>query len=233
MGMKIVKTILAVLTLALLGAVLSPGAQADNWNKKTVMTFDQPIEIPGQILPAGTYTFALVESHSDRNIVRIFQADGTTVVATILAINNYRLHPTDKTAVKFAERSGDNPEALKAWFYPGDNFGQEFVYPRQRAVQLAVAEKEPVLAADTTDLNTASIVAVTPEQKDEPVAQAIQTNPEVVAQDTTLAPVAQAATPVTVADNQQLPKTGSTVPLIALLGLASIGVAFTLKRFVR
>jgi LPXTG-motif cell wall-anchored protein len=233
MGMKIVKTILAVLTLALLGAVLSPGAQADNWNKKTVMTFDQPIEIPGQILPAGTYTFALVESHSDRNIVRIFQADGTTVVATILAINNYRLHPTDKTAVKFTERSGDNPEALKAWFYPGDNFGQEFVYPRQRAAELAVAEKEPVLAADTTDLNTASIVAVTPEQKDEPVAQAIQTNPEVVVQDTTPAPVAQAAPPVTVADNQQLPKTGSMVPMIALLGLASIGVAFTLKRFVR
>jgi LPXTG-motif cell wall-anchored protein len=232
--MKIVKTILAVMTLALLGATFAPGARADNWNKKTVMTFDQPIEIPGQILPAGTYTFALVESHSDRNIVRIFQADGTTVVATILAINNYRLHPTDKTSVKFAERSGDNPEALKAWFYPGDNFGQEFVYPRQRAVELAVAEKEPVLAADTSDLNTAAIVAVTPEQKDEPVAQAIQLNPEVV-QDPApaAAPVAEAAAPVTVAENEQLPKTGSSVPLIALLGLTSIGVAFTLKRLVR
>ena len=230
--MKIVKTILAVLTLALLGATLTTGARADNWNKKTVMTFDQPIEIPGQILPAGTYTFALVESKSDRNIVRIFQADGTTVVATILAINNYRLHPTDKTSVKFVERSGDNPEALKAWFYPGDNFGQEFVYPRQRAIELAVAEKEPVLASDTSDVNTASLVAVTPEQKDEPVAQAVQANPE-VAPDPAPAPVAQAAAPVTVAQNEELPKTGSMLPLIALLGLAFIGVAFTLKQFIR
>lgn len=232
--MKTVKTILAVLTLALVGAALVPGARADEWNKKTVMTFDQPIEIPGQILPAGTYTFALVESKSDRNIVRIFKADGTTVVATILAINNYRLHATDNTSVKFAERSGDNPEALKAWFYPGDNFGQEFVYPRQRAAELAIVEKEPVLAADTTDLNTAALTAVTPEQTDEPVAQAVQTNPE-VAQETAPAPapVTQTAAPVTVAQNEQLPKTGSDIPLIALLGLAFIGVAFTLKRATR
>jgi LPXTG-motif cell wall-anchored protein len=238
--MKIVKTILAVLALALLGATFAPGAWADEWSKKTVMTFDQPIEIPGQILPAGTYTFALVESHSDRNIVRIFKADGTTVVATILAINNYRLHSTDNTSVKFAERSGDNPEALKAWFYPGDNFGQEFVYPRQRAAQLAIAEKEPVPATDTTDLNTASIVAITPEQQDEPIAQAVQANPEVAptpapapAAAAVAAPVAQDTTPVTVAQNEQLPKTGSPIPLIALLGLGSIGVAFTLKRFAR
>jgi LPXTG-motif cell wall-anchored protein len=229
-GMKIVKTLLAVFTLALLGAMLATGARGDNWNKKTVMTFDQPIEIPGQILPAGTYTFQLVESKSDRNIVRIFQADGTTVVATILAINNYRLHATDKTAVKFAERSGDNPEALKAWFYPGDNFGQEFVYPRQRAIELAAAEKEPVpaLAVETTELTTAPIVAVTPEAKEEPVAQAIQINPEVAE----VTPVPTPA-PAIVAADPQLPKTGSQVPLIALLGLTSLGVAFTLKRFVR
>jgi hypothetical protein len=168
---------------------------------------------------------------SDRNIVRIFKADGTTVVVTVLAINNYRLHPTDKTVVKFAERSGDNPEAIKAWFYPGDNFGQEFVYPKQRAAQLALGENEPVLALpiDATDLNTASIVAVTPAQQEEPVGQAIQTNPE-VAQNS--APAAAEA-PATVADNQQLPKTASPVPLIALLGLGSLGVAFTLKRLVR
>src|SRR6202167_4826340 len=188
--MKTVKTALVVLTLALLGATLAPGARADNWNKKTVMTFDQPIEVPGQILPAGTYTFQLVESMSDRNIVRIFKADGTTVVVTVLAINNYRLHPTDKTVVKFSERSGDNPEALKAWVYPGDNFGQEFVYPKQRAVQLAMASNEPVpaLAVDSTDYTTAPIVAETPQQEELPVTQAIQTAPPAAAAAPTPAP---------------------------------------------
>src|SRR6202050_1271875 len=102
--MKTAKTALVVLTLALLGATLAPGARADNWNKKTVMTFDQPVEVPGQILPAGTYTFQLVESMSDRNIVRIFKADGTTVVVTVLAINNYSLPPPDKQGVKVRQR---------------------------------------------------------------------------------------------------------------------------------
>lgn len=224
--MKVVNTILVVLALSLLGATLAPGARADEWNKKTVMTFSQPIEIPGQILPAGTYTFQLLDSPSDRHIVQIFTADGMHIIATVLAINNYRLRPTGNTVVKFAERSGDNPEALKAWFYPGDNFGQEFVYPKQRAVQLAVATHEPVpaLAAETEDLKTAPIVAVTPQQEELPVSQVIETAPPVAAQDTTPAPAVEDAT--------QLPKTGSSVPLYALLGGISLGIAFMLKRFV-
>ncbi|MGA8144572.1 MAG: hypothetical protein WB987_11840 [Candidatus Acidiferrales bacterium] len=219
--MKIVNTVLAVAALSLLGAVLPSSVRADDWNKKTVMTFSQPIEIPGQILPAGTYTFKLLDSPSDRHIVQIFNADGSQIIATILAINDYRLHPTGDTVVKFAERPGDAPEALKAWFYPGDNFGQEFVYPKPRAIALAVALKEPVpaLEADTTDLSTAQIVAVTPEEKEVPVTEAIQTTAPVV--ETTPAPAVK---------NEELPQTASTVPLIALLGLASLGFAFTVKR---
>ncbi len=216
--MKIAKIALVVFALVLFGAALATSVRADQYNKKTVMTFDQPIEIPGQVLPAGTYTFKLADSPSDRHIVQIFNADGTRIIATILAINDYRLAPTGKTVIKFAERSGDNPEALKAWFYPGDNFGQEFVYPKERAVQLAMASNEPVpaLAADTADLTTAPIVAVTPEQKEEPVAEAIQTAPEAAA-----APMEEA---------KELPKTDSSVPLIALLGVASLGAALLLKR---
>ncbi len=231
--MKIVKTILVVLTLTLFGALFASGVRADDWNKKTVMTFSQPVEIPGQILPAGTYTIKLVNLDSDRHVVQFLDADGIKVIATVLAINNWRLHPTGKTVVKFAERSGDNPEALKAWFYPGDNFGQEFVYPKQRAVVLAAAEQEPVpaVAEDTSsaDLQTAPIVAVTPDQKEEPVTEAIQTTPP--ATDDTTPLVAQNTAPAAAPAADSLPKTASLVPLIALLGLASLGCAFAVKRF--
>jgi len=224
--MKIIKTVLVVLTFSVLGPLLAPRAGADAGNKKTVLTFSQPLEIPGQVLPAGTYTFTLVDSLSDRNIVRITNADGTQVIATILAINNYRLTPTDKTVIKFEERAGDNPEALKAWFYPGDNFGQEFVYPKRRAVQLAMAAKEPIpaLAVDVlpADLKAVPLVAETPDQRELPVDQAIQTAP-LVAQNTEPASVT--------GSGQQLPKTASSLPLIALLSLASLGFAFVLKRF--
>lgn len=237
--MKFVKTIFAVFALTLLGATLAPGARADQWNKKTVMTFSQAVEIPGQILPAGTYTFVLLDSPSDRHIVQIFDADGSHIITTVLAINNYRLKPTGDTVVKFAERSGDSPEALKGWFYPGDNFGQEFVYPKQRAIELALMEKEtiPAVAADATDLKVAPIVSVNSDRKEEPVTEARQGTPP--AAEPTRAPVVQETTPAPAVETthapavetEKLPQTASQLPLIALLGLVSFGAALLLKRF--
>jgi hypothetical protein len=217
MNMKIVKTVLVALALSLLGTFLVPSSRADEYDKKTVITFSQPFEIPGgKVLPAGTYTFKLMDSPADRHIVQIFNADGTQIFATVLAINNYRFTATGKTVMLFSERPADAPDALKAWFYPNNNWGQEFVYPKRRAIQLALAEKEPVpaLTTDTlpviAELKTAPIIAITPEQKEVPVAEVIQTSP-------------------LVAENE-LPRTASLLPLIALLGAASLGFAFVLKR---
>ena len=229
--MKIVKTVLVVLTLSLLGALLAPSVRAQDNNaytKRTIVTFSQPVEIPGQILPAGTYSIELVASESYRHIVRFFNADRSRVVTTVLAIPNLRLKTTDKTVMTFAERPINSPEALKAWFYPGDNFGQEFVYPKVRAVQLAQVVKEPVLAIPTAttnveELKTAPLVAITPEQREVPVAEVVQipVTPVLVAQNRTPEPLAQ---------TQQLPRTASLLPLMALLGVASLGFAFVLKR---
>ena len=220
------KALLGLAAMALLGTMALPSARADTWNKKTVVTFSQAVEVPGKILPAGTYTFQLLDSPSDRHIVQIFNADGTQIITTILAINNYRLEPKGDTVMKFSERPGDDPEALRAWFYPGDNFGQEFVYPKARAIQLAQTTKVavPAVAVDVIDedaIKTAPIVAVTPEQEQVEVSTVIQTTP----------PVAAAVTPAPVAavESEELPQTGSTMPLIALLGGLSIGIAFGLK----
>ena len=224
--MKNVKAVFGLLAVALLGVTLLPGARADEWNKKTVVTFSQAVEVPGKVLPAGTYTFQLLDSPSDRHIVQIFNADGSHIIATILAINNYRLEPTGETVMKFTERPGDSPEALRAWFYPGDNFGQEFVYPKVRAIQLAQVAKVavPAVAVDDLDDNvirTIPIVAVTPEQKEVEVATVIQTTP----------PATPAA--VAVKETEELPQTGSSMPLVALLGGLSISIALGLKLFLK
>jgi hypothetical protein len=227
MKMKIMKMTFAALALAVFSLICILSVHADEWNKKTVMTFSQPVEIPGQVLPAGTYTIKLVDIGSDRHVVQFLDADGIHVFATVLAINNWRLHPTGKTVVKFAERSGDNPEALKAWFYPGDNFGQEFVYPKPRAIQLAIETKEPVpaIAEETpaSELKTAAIIAVTPEQTEVPVTEVISTTQPVTEE--------PSPAPVAVAQETSLPKTASLLPLIALFGLACLGCAFVVKRY--
>jgi len=224
MNRKAIYAVLVTVLLALFGTVITSNVRADEYNKKTVMTFSQPIEIPGQILPAGTYTFKLLDSQSDRHIVQIWDADGTHLIATVLTINDVRLRPTGKTVVKFAERSGDNPEALKAWFYPGDNSGQEFVYPRHRAVELATESHNEVPAiadeAAPADLGTAEVTQVPPAAAETPAPA-----PEPVATPTP-EPV---STPV--AEPTELPKTASSLPLIALIGVTSLGLAIGLKRF--
>src|SRR5712691_1432221 len=126
--------LIAGLFLALI-CVAAPGRlMADEYNQATKLTFNEPVEIPGQVLTAGTYWFTLMDSPSDRNIVQIWNEDRSQLVATVLTISDYRLQPADKAIINFEERPADQPEAIQAWFYPGENFGHEFVYPKLRAV---------------------------------------------------------------------------------------------------
>ena len=231
--MKIAKALICLLAVTLFAAILLPSARADRWNKKTIITFSEAVEVPGKILPAGTYTFRLLDSPADRHIVEIFNEDGSQIIVTTLAINDYRLRPTGQTVMKFNERQGDAPEALRAWFYPGDNFGQVFVYPKARAIQLAqitnvIVPAVTVDAVDDNTLKTAPIIAVTPDQKEVEVTTVIQTTPPVVAA-ATPAPVAVAPVKAT----EELPHTASPLPLIALLGGLFISLAIGLKLFLK
>ena len=116
------------LCLGLLGVPMAPKVKADEWDKKTTMTFNESVEIPGTVLPAGQYVFKLVDNASDRHIVQILSSDQRHVYATILAIPEERRQVTGDTVVTFEERTNDSPEAIKTWFYPGDETGNEFVY---------------------------------------------------------------------------------------------------------
>src|SRR5580700_11589128 len=126
--MRIVKIVQLAVCVLVLGAILSPVIKADDWNKKTVVTFAEAVEIPGQVLPAGTYVFKLANSISDRHIVQIWTGDETQLLATLMTVPDYRPDPPDKTIFEFDERPGDSSMAIHSWFYPGDNMGQEFVY---------------------------------------------------------------------------------------------------------
>ena len=114
----------------LLGAAFAPGARADQWDKKTIITFSDAVEIPGQILPTGTYVFKLANTISDRHIVQIWNEDENQLLATLMTIPNTRFEPPDRTIFQFDERPGNSPMAVKVWFYPGNTTGEEFVYSR-------------------------------------------------------------------------------------------------------
>jgi hypothetical protein len=228
--MKLTKTLSIIFCALVACAFFLPSASADEWNKRTTVTFSAPVEVPGvgeHLLPAGTYLFKLMDSPSNRNIVQIFSEDGNHLYTTILAISNYRLHVTGKTVMTFRERAEGQPEALRAWFYPGASWGQEFVYHKSRAVELARIVQEPVLAtpidlsAPADTLKTAPVEAVAPTGETVDVGKVVET-PPVAAAPAPVEPAAEAAT---------LPQTASWTPLLGLIGLLSLGTGFGLWMF--
>jgi hypothetical protein len=138
-------------------------------------------------LPAGRYVFKLLDLASDRNIVQIFNEDQTHLYANIVAIPNYRLQPTDKAVMTFRARAPGSAEAIRAWFYPGANWGEEFVYPKTRAVELAKLTDKPVpsmpselrsnITRPAKSVNESPIMALkkTPLKAVKPTGQAIAT----------------------------------------------------------
>ncbi|HLY60873.1 MAG TPA: hypothetical protein VKV95_09005 [Terriglobia bacterium] len=226
--MNRVKMLGMIFALSLIALAVPSGAKADEWNRKTKMTFSGPVEVPGvgaQTLPAGTYVFKILDSSSDRHIVQIFNEEENHVFTTILAIPNYRLKPTDKTVMTFKERGEGKPEAIRAWFYPGHQWGEEFVYPKSRAIVLAKEVETPVLAmpleAEPTveALKTVEVEAVKPTGEEVPIAEVVQ------------APPVQEAAPVAAVepDSKALPATASQLPLLGLIGVISLGAALGLS----
>src|SRR6202451_177797 len=160
------RLVVAMASVGLLGVALAPGARADEWNKLTTMTVNEPIQVPNKVLPAGTYVVKLLDSPSGRHIVQIFNKDQTHLETTILAIPNYRIQPTGKTVFTFWETPPGQPKALRAWFYPGDNFGQEFAYPKSAAVQIAAVSHQSVPtteAVQPAELQQAEVTQTQPE----------------------------------------------------------------------
>jgi len=234
--MRLFKAVPAVFGLALLGVAFSPSVKADAFDKKTQITFSGPVEIPAVhqpgfgVLPPGTYLFKIAASEGNRHIVQIFSKDGSTIYATILAIPNLRMKATNKTVITFRERPAGRPQALEAWFYPGRLWGEEFVYPKAQAMEIAQSTNTTVLEMPAT----VTVEAAKPEEprivaelKEAPVTAVEPSGKEVeMAQVVSPPPVAE--TRVEVAE-PALPKTASPVPMIALLGLLALGFGLTLR----
>jgi hypothetical protein len=143
----IAKSLIAVMFLLGFVTVL-PSARADEANQATEVTFSQPVQIPGRVLPAGTYWFILPQDVTDHNQVRIYNADRTIFYGTVITINAERVHPTEHTVFTLAERSSEQPEAIVKWFYPGETIGHEFLYKKQLEKELAKDKQDTVDAGD-------------------------------------------------------------------------------------
>jgi hypothetical protein len=136
----------------LLVATMAPGAAADEFDKLTYFTFSGPVQIPGAILPAGTYMFKLADPETARRVVQIFDKPGTKLYATVLTIPEQRrdTDPRDinDSIIMFNEAPAGEPQAVRTWVYAGETTGYELVYPKDQALRIAKAAHTGVLAVD-------------------------------------------------------------------------------------
>ncbi len=224
----------AMCGLGLAAAVGTFRVQADQWDKKTILTVDQPIQIKDTYLDPGTYVLKLANSSNDRHIVYIYNASQNHLINTIMAIPNYRIRPTGNTQFVFWETPPGTARAMRAWFYPGDDYGQEFPYPNNlRQIAAVTPPPAPAPLAAAPEPPAPAPVAEAPAPPTEPEAVNTPPPPEPapqeqveIAQNTPPPPppAPEAAPPPPAEPPQELPKTATPYPLVGLCGLISLGL---------
>jgi LPXTG-motif cell wall-anchored protein len=204
-----------LILIGLMGAFMAPLAKADPVYKRTEVTFSEPVEIPGMVLPAGTYVMKLLDPYMDRDIVRFYNAREDHMYKMVFAVRDYRLVPVDHTVITFEERANNAPQAIKEWFPAGENWGEEFVYPKP-----PIAAQVPPQQLQPRPTALAPVPAPIPESKPAaplaPVAQVQPQQPPVeIAQ---AQPSPAPSKPAAAEPVKELPKTASNLPIVGLFG---------------
>jgi hypothetical protein len=242
--------LMAVVSMAGVGLV-----SAAEWDKKTIITTDEAMQLPNTMLQPGTYVIKLADSDSNRHIVQFFDKDEKHLITTILAIPNERVRPTGKSVFAFWEVPAGQPKALRAWFYPGDNFGQEFAYPKLEADRISASNNNtavPIKDDDSASIAKTETVAATPAAEPAPASEPapapapveIAAAPQEPAPAPDVTSVQVTPAPPVAVDRddarkvdrddvrttpEQLPKTASNVPLFGFIGLVGIVGALALR----
>jgi hypothetical protein len=140
--MRTLKTVVVLSSLLLVGG----SSRADESNKLTILTFSHSVQLPGLTLPPGKYRFELADPVESRRVIKVANEDGTKQLGLLLTIQNTINRPAKDALVLFAETPAGAPDAVKAWVYPGETIGYEFIYPREQAMKIAGQSHTSVLS---------------------------------------------------------------------------------------
>jgi hypothetical protein len=107
-------------------------SNADEWNRLTTAVFNHPVQIPGKVLSAGIYVFKLADISGERNVVQVWNADQTELVATVMGFPEYLDTAPPTNLFIFEEQGKGLPPLLKSWFQVGNRNGERFIYSKER-----------------------------------------------------------------------------------------------------
>lgn len=224
-------------------AFAQTGAPLD---ERTEFTFNSPVDLPGVTLQPGTYVFRFADAaNSPRRVIQVVdKADRSKTYGMFLTIAAERRQPSEKAELRFMETPAGTPTAVKTWWYPGNPNGREFIYSRTQAQRLAKATNTNVLTTKQenvaqTEFNSAELTYVTPSGQEQSVNEtdtgaqqvAAAPAPSPAPQNTTAttAPVQESTSAANTTHRTRLPRTGTELPLLALLGLTSLAGGSSLR----
>jgi len=253
------RSLILSLALVLSGLVLAPTSQASDWDKKTIMTFSAPVEVPGAVLTPGKYVIQRTDPGGNPDIVTFKSADERHVYATVVAIPTVSTIVPEKPTITFAETRTGAPDAIKRWYYPGEQTGEEFVYSKNSDVLMASNQgmnheamredsgrvgyrtemtplPEPAPASEEVKGQEQKTTEMAqnrmPEQNNAPAASSTTTNQNTQEQSTSSSSSTTSTTNETGMNqtaNRNLPQTGSELPLLFALGAGTLGAGLGLK----
>lgn len=206
--------------VGLMAASLAPVTKADPLYKRTEVTFHQPVEIPGMVLAPGTYVMKLLDPYLHRNYVRFYNPQENHMYAMVRAVPDYRVTAPDHTVITFEERAHSAPQAIKEWFPAGDNWGEEFIYPKAQTIAASVAPAAPQsLEPRPTAVAPAPVPEAKPVENPAPIAQ-VQPPEQAPAEIAQAEPAPASNPPAATATGQPkaLPQTASDLPAAILFG---------------
>jgi hypothetical protein len=210
--------------VAIICIAATPVANAQTIEKKTRITTNIPIEVPGKVvLIPGTYVLKTYNPDSGRHTVQIFNGTETELYTTAVAIPTYQLDPPNEDTITLFEPNPGHVRALQKWLYAGSNYGLEFIYPKGTVPQLTSAPAETEVAANEPPPPPAPAEEFTPAPEPAP---APAPEPEVAAAEPAPAPEPEPAPAV----QEELPKTAGELPLLLLAGVLSLAAGLSLKR---
>jgi hypothetical protein len=137
----IIRKAFAVLVLALAFLTALSNARASEWDQATKVTFNQSVQIPGKVLPAGTYWFVIPSA----GIIHIFNSDRSTLQAMLMDQPAEIQKPLDQSTFTVEELGSMQPGVLVTWFYPGMQTGHEFRYSKKEQKEIAMAKQHSVV----------------------------------------------------------------------------------------
>jgi len=213
----------AISAVVFAAVLVVPRANADEWNKRTILSVNETIQVENAVLPPGQYVLRLLNSNSDRHVVQIFNSRENHVIATILAIPAERLNPTGETQFTFWETPAGTAKAMRDWYYPGDLIGQEFTYPKHPYQLVAVVTPPPAPAVAPPPAPPAAPPEAA-QQPAPPPQQEAAAPPPAQPEAQPAPPVEQPAPPPAA-----LPKTATPYPLFGLAGLVLLAFGGLLK----